>query len=136
MRRTTPDLRRYDMMKVRTRAFAGAFVIGLAFAFGWTPCIGPVLGMILSLVAQEGSVERGTAMMAIYALGLGLPFLLTAIFLNRAIEALNRVKRHMAMVERITGLMLWTVGLMLLTGDFTDFSFWLLEAFPALGAIG
>ena len=114
----------------------GAYVLGLAFAFGWTPCIGPVLGSILALVAQDGSVERGMLMMGIYALGLGLPFLLTAIFLDRAVGAFGRIKRHMATIERAMGLLLWTIGLLLLTGDFTEFSYWLLEAVPALGRIG
>ena len=114
----------------------GAYVLGLAFAFGWTPCIGPVLGTILSLAAQEGSVERGLAMMGAYALGLGIPFLLTALFLNRALGLMGRMKRHMAMIERVMGALLLVVGLMMLTGAFSEFSFWLLETFPALGLVG
>ena len=114
----------------------GAYVLGLAFAFGWTPCIGPVLGTILSLAAQEGSVERGLALMGAYALGLGIPFLLTALFLNRALGLMGRMKRHMAMIERVMGALLLVVGLMMLTGAFSEFSFWLLETFPALGLVG
>ncbi len=114
----------------------GAYVLGLAFAFGWTPCIGPILGAILSLAAQEASVGRGIALMALYAIGLGLPFLLAAVFLNRFMGAMKRMRKHMATIERAMGVLLVVVGVMMLTGAFTDLSFWLLEQFPALGAIG
>jgi cytochrome c-type biogenesis protein len=114
----------------------GAYVLGLAFAFGWTPCIGPVLGAILALAAQEGSVERGLVLMAVYALGLGLPFLLTALFLRRALVLMAGVKRRMGAIERAMGALLVGVGLLMLTGAFSGLSFWLLETFPALGLIG
>jgi cytochrome c-type biogenesis protein len=114
----------------------GAYVFGLAFAFGWTPCIGPVLGAILSLAASEPSLERGLLLMAAYALGLGIPFLLTALFLGRALGLMAGIKRHMRAVEVATGALLVAVGLMMLTGAFSRFSFWLLETFPALAQIG
>jgi cytochrome c-type biogenesis protein len=111
----------------------GAFVLGLAFAAGWTPCIGPQLGAILSLAAQEGSVARGTVLLGVYALGLGLPFLLAALFISRAMGLMNRLKRHMKWIERAMGALLLIVGIALLTGAFTDFSWWLLEVFDTLG---
>jgi cytochrome c-type biogenesis protein len=114
----------------------GAYVFGLAFAFGWTPCIGPVLGAILALAAQSGSTERGMLLMAAYAFGLGLPFLLTALFLGRALRLMAGLRRHMGTIERVMGVLLVAVGLMMLTGAFSDFSFWLLETFPALGLVG
>ena len=114
----------------------GAYILGLAFAFGWTPCIGPQLGAILSMAASEASIARGTALLAVYAAGLGLPFLLAAIFLSRAMGLMNRIKRHMGLIEKVMGLLLVAVGLMLLTGAFSAFSFWLLETFPALGELG
>ena len=114
----------------------GAYLLGLAFAFGWTPCIGPVLGTILSLAAQEGSLERGLAMMGVYALGLGLPFLLTAVFLRHALGLLAGLRRHMPLVERGMGVLLVVVGLLMLSGGFTSLSFWLLDTFPALATIG
>ncbi|GGG75524.1 cytochrome C biogenesis protein CcdA [Salipiger pallidus] len=114
----------------------GAYVLGLAFAFGWTPCIGPQLGAILSMAASEASVTRGTLLLAVYAGGLGLPFLLAAVFLTRAIGFMNRIKRHMKMIERVMGVLLIAVGLALLTGAFSAFSFWLLETFPSLGQLG
>jgi len=114
----------------------GAYVLGLAFAFGWTPCIGPQLGAILSLAATESSVARGTTLLAIYALGLGLPFLLAAIFIDRATGLMNRLKRHMGLIERAMGALLLLVGIALITGAFTRFSFWLLETFPGLATLG
>jgi cytochrome c-type biogenesis protein len=114
----------------------GAYVLGLAFAFGWTPCIGPVLGSILSLAAQDGSVERGMLLMGFYAVGLGVPFLLTALFLRQAVGLLAGMKRHMGLVERSMGALLVLVGVLMLTGAFTEMSFWLLETFPALARIG
>ena len=114
----------------------GAYILGLAFAFGWTPCIGPQLGAILSLAASEADVARGTVLLGVYAAGLGIPFLLAALFLTRAMGLMNRIKRHMALIERIMGLLLVAVGLALVTGAFTALSFWLLETFPALGLLG
>jgi cytochrome c-type biogenesis protein len=114
----------------------GAYVLGLAFAFGWTPCIGPILGAILSMAASQGDVTRGTVLLGTYAIGLGLPFLLAAIFVQRSMAVMTRLKRHMGMIEKVMGLLLLAVGIALLTGAFTAFSWWLLETFPALGRIG
>jgi cytochrome c-type biogenesis protein len=111
----------------------GAYVLGLAFAFGWTPCIGPQLGAILSLAAQEGSMERGTLLLGVYALGLGLPFLLAAIFIEKSMHLMTKLKRYMKLIERLMGGLLILVGLMLVTGAFTDFSYWMLELYDALG---
>jgi cytochrome c-type biogenesis protein len=111
----------------------GAYVLGLAFAFGWTPCIGPQLGAILSLAAQEGSTERGTLLLGVYALGLGLPFLMAAIFIEKSMILMTRLKRHMKLIERLMGGLLVLVGLALLTGAFTDVSYWMLETYEVLG---
>jgi len=114
----------------------GAYVLGLAFAFGWTPCIGPQLGAILSLAAGEASVARGTLLLAVYAIGLGVPFILVAAFLPRLTGVMGWMKRHMGRIEKIMGLLLWTIGLMMVTGGFSAFAFWLLETFPALAVLG
>jgi cytochrome c-type biogenesis protein len=114
----------------------GAYVLGLAFAFGWTPCIGPILGSILSIAASEANVARGTMLLAAYAAGLGIPFLLVAAFFPRLKGLMSWMKRHMERIERIMGLLLWTVGLLMLTGKFTDFSWWLNERFPVLQTFG
>ena len=120
----------------RGGSMLGAYVLGLAFAFGWTPCIGPILGAILSIAASEADVARGTTLLAAYALGLGIPFLLVAAFFPGMTGLMNWMKRHMERIERIMGLLLWTVGLLMLTGKFTDFSWWLNEQFPVLQTFG
>ncbi|MCV2881069.1 cytochrome c biogenesis CcdA family protein [Actibacterium sp. XHP0104] len=114
----------------------GAYVLGLAFAFGWTPCIGPQLGAIISMAASEANVARGTLLLGVYAAGLGIPFLLVAAFFPRLSGVMAWMKRHMEQIERIMGLLLWTIGLLMLTGGFSSFSYWLLETFPALANLG
>jgi cytochrome c-type biogenesis protein len=117
----------------RSGSAFGAYVLGLAFAFGWTPCIGPQLGAILSLAAQEGSTGRGTLLLGIYALGLGMPFLVAAIFIERSMVLMTKLKRHMKLIERLMGGLLLLVGLALVSGMFTDFSYWMLETYDTLG---
>lgn len=114
----------------------GAYLLGLAFAFGWTPCIGPQLGAILSIAASEASVARGTTLLGVYAAGLGIPFILAAIFMQRSLGLMGWMKRHMRAVERVMGVLLVAVGLALLFGAFTAFSYWLLDTFPSLGGLG
>ena len=126
---------RFEASSQNGSAF-GAYVLGLAFAFGWTPCIGPQLASILTLAASEGSVARGTTLLGVYALGLGVPFLLVALFLSRLSVTLTWLKRHTQIIERLMGLLLWTIGLMMLTGGFADFSFWILDTFPSLANLG
>ena len=122
--------------KTKGGTFIGAYVLGLAFAFGWSPCIGPILGTILFLVVDEGNIGRGMIMMASYAFGLGLPFILAAVFITKAIGVMNRFKRHMGTIEKVSGALLVTIGVLMITGWFTAMSFWLLEQFPALAAVG
>jgi cytochrome c-type biogenesis protein len=114
----------------------GAYLLGLAFAAGWTPCIGPMLTPILAMAASEDSIARGTLLLGLYALGLGIPFLLVAAYLPRLTGVVAAMKRNMDRIERIMGLLLWTVGLLMLTGGLSRFSYWLLETFPALALIG
>lgn len=114
----------------------GAYVLGLAFAFGWTPCIGPQLGAILSLAATEANLVRGTTLLGVYALGLGIPFLLAAIWIERAMGVMGRLKRHMKTIERAMGALLLIVGIALITGAFSDFSWFLLEKLPFLAVLG
>ncbi|MCF6273242.1 MAG: cytochrome c biogenesis protein CcdA [Rhodobacteraceae bacterium] len=133
-----PFLYRDMRMEAKTEGgtFMGAYILGLAFAFGWSPCIGPILGTILFLVVDEGNIGKGVIMMASYSFGLGLPFLLSAIFITRAIGVMNKLKHHLDRIERISGLLLWTIGIMMVTGTFTAMAFWLLERFPFLASIG
>lgn len=114
----------------------GAYVLGLAFAFGWTPCLGPILGAILGLAASEADVARGTLLLASYAAGLGIPFLLVAAFFPRLTGVMSWMKTRMKTIERVSGALLIFVGVMMITGQFTAFSWWLLEQFPALAILG
>jgi cytochrome c-type biogenesis protein len=114
----------------------GAYVMGLAFAFGWTPCIGPILATILAVAASEATVAKGAGLLAVYSLGLGIPFLVAAFFIEPFAGFLSRFKRHLGLVEKGMGVLLVLTGIAFLTGFVTEASFWLLEAFPALGKIG
>lgn len=113
----------------------GAYVMGLAFAFGWTPCVGPVLTAILSVAASEQMVWRGVGLLALYSLGLGVPFLLAAIAIDPFLAASARFRRYLPMVEKTMGGLLVVTGVLFLTGSITQASYWLLETFPRLGRI-
>jgi len=114
----------------------GSYIMGLAFAFGWTPCIGPVLGAILAVASSQQSVGEGALLLGVYSLGLGIPFLLAAFFVNPFMKFLARFRRHLGLVEKTTGVLLILTGILFLTGSMQLMSFWLLEQFPALGMIG
>jgi len=114
----------------------GAYVMGLAFAFGWTPCIGPILAAILAVAATEQTVTRGATLLAVYSLGLGVPFILAAFAIQPFAAFLTRFKKHLLRVEQAMGVLLILTGVAFLTGTITTASYWLLEAFPALGTIG
>ena len=114
----------------------GAYAMGLAFAFGWTPCIGPILATILAVAASETTVAKGASLLAVYSAGLGIPFLLAAVAIEPFAAFLARFHRHLAYVERAMGGLLVLTGLAFLTGWVSTAGFWLLEAFPALGRIG
>jgi cytochrome c-type biogenesis protein len=114
----------------------GAYVMGLAFAFGWTPCIGPILAAILAVAASEATVVKGAGLLAVYSLGLGIPFLLAAFAVEPFAAFLARFRGHLAKVEKVMGALLVLTGLAFLTGFIASASYWLLETFPALGKIG
>ena len=114
----------------------GAYVIGLAFAFGWTPCIGPILAAILAVAASEQTVARGAGLLAIYSLGLGIPFIIAAFAVEPFAVFLARFKTYLHRVEQAMGALLVLTGIAFLTGSLNQMSVWLLEAFPALGKIG
>jgi cytochrome c-type biogenesis protein len=114
----------------------GSYIIGLAFAFGWTPCIGPVLATILALAASTESVGQGAFMLAVYSLGLGVPFLAAAYGIDRFIALFQRFRKHLVTVERVMGGLLVLAGVGFLTGAHERFAFWLLETFPVLQQLG
>ena len=114
----------------------GAYVMGLAFAFGWTPCIGPILAAILSVAAAEATVTKGAGLLAVYSAGLGIPFLIAALMVEQFSSLFARMKGHLANVERAMGVLMVITGIGFLTGAISDVSIWLLETFPALQNFG
>jgi cytochrome c-type biogenesis protein len=114
----------------------GAYAMGLAFAFGWTPCIGPILAAILAVAASEATIAKGAGLLAIYSLGLGIPFVIAALAVEPFAAFLVRFRTHLATVERVMGGLLVLTGIAFLTGFISQASYWLLEVFPALGQIG
>src|SRR5262249_16902904 len=114
----------------------GAFAMGLAFAFGWTPCIGPILAAILAVAASKETVAKGAGLLAVYSAGLGIPFLIAAFAVEPFMAFLARFKRHLAWVERAMGALMVLTGIAFLTGFVSEASYWLLEWFPALSKIG
>ena len=111
----------------------GAYVMGLAFAFGWTPCIGPILAAILAVAASEQTVARGAGLLAVYSLGLGIPFIIAAFAIEPFAAFLARFKTYLHRVEQAMGAMLVLTGIAFLTGSINQVSVWLLEMFPVLG---
>ncbi len=114
----------------------GGFLLGLAFAIGWTPCIGPVLAAVLSVAASRETAWDGAALLGVYSLGLGVPFFLAGISIGPFLAFFNSFRRHLAVVEKIMGGLLVITGLLFLTGNFTRISFWFLETFPVLATFG
>ena len=109
--------------------------MGLAFAFGWTPCIGPVLATVLTLAASESSLWSGVTLLFVYSLGLGIPFILAAIAIRPFLGFMKRFKRHFATLEKVMGLLLVVTGILFVFGAQNWFSQWMIENFPALGKI-
>ena len=114
----------------------GAYVMGLAFAFGWTPCIGPILATILAVAASEATVTKGAGLLAVYSLGLGVPFIIAALAVKPFMAFLTRFRSKIVYVEKAMGGLLVLTGLAFLFGFFTQLNTWLIEAFPALQTIG
>jgi cytochrome c-type biogenesis protein len=115
--------------------YVAAYVIGLAFAFGWTPCVGPILATVLALAANEASLGAGVRLLFAYSLGLGVPFVLAAVAIRPFMSFLQRFRKHLGMVEKGTGAVLLLAGLMFLTGSMNWFGQWIIDTFPALAQI-
>ena len=126
------ELRFHGEIKGGRAASAG--VLGIAFGFGWTPCIGPILGAILTVAATSSS--QGASLLAIYSLGLGVPFLLAALFTDWFLHNMSKARRFGPWLHRIAGVLLIVMGIAMITGYLGTFSFWLLDTFPILGSIG
>ena len=120
----------------RPAGLIGAYVVGLAFAFGWTPCVGPVLAAVLMVAGSEGSVTQGAGLLAVYSAGLGLPFIAAAIAMKPFMTVMGRFRRHLRKVEIAIGVLLVLTGLLFITEQFSYIAYWLLETFPVFSNVG
>lgn len=126
---------RYHTEK-RPASLVGAYVIGLAFAFGWTPCVGPVLAAILFVAAGEETVWQGVSLLFVYSLGLGIPFIGAALAIRPFMGFMQRFRRYMGTVEKVMGGLLVVTGVAFITGSMNTLALWLIELFPGLATIG
>jgi len=130
----------YREARFRTRdtstGLAGAYVLGMAFAFGWTPCIGPILATILTVAASREELGYGISLLATYALGLGIPFLLAALAVKPFMRFMQRFRHHLHKVEIAAGILLVLTGILIFTSSLGQFSYFLLDLFPWLATIG
>lgn len=115
---------------------ASAYVLGLAFAFGWTPCIGPVLGAVLTVSAASATIVDGVSLLAAYSLGLGVPFVLAALFTDDLAARLKGMGRLGRVLQIFAGGLLVLMGIAMITGQLTVIAYWLLDVFPILGTVG
>jgi cytochrome c-type biogenesis protein len=114
----------------------GGFMLGLAFAVGWTPCIGPVLAVVLTVAAAGDTSLTGAGLLAVYSAGLGVPFILAGLMIGPFLNFFKSFKKYLGIVEKVMGVLLIITGILFLTGDFTRISFWMLETFPVLQQFG
>ena len=119
----------------RGASLAGAYLMGLAFAFGWTPCIGPILATVLALAASEASLGTGVRLLFVYSLGLGIPFILAAVAVGPFLGFLKRFRRHLGRVEMAMGVLLVLTGILILTGGLNWFGTWMADNVPALARL-
>jgi cytochrome c-type biogenesis protein len=119
-------------MQSKPAGMLGAMVVGVSFAFGWTPCIGPILSAILIVAAEQQSVNQGILLLSIYSLGLAIPFLLTAIAINQFFIAFKKIRRHYHTIEIVSGLLMIVIGLLIFFDRFTIIAQWLTPYLPVL----
>ncbi len=123
---------RFDAGGVDARHGAGALLLGAAFAFGWTPCIGPILGAILAVAGAQAEMMHGILLLAVYSTGLAIPFLLAALATDAFLRWSQGFKRHLALVEKLSGVLLMLVGILIFLGSFSVISSWIIRWFPML----
>ncbi|HXW50663.1 MAG TPA: cytochrome c biogenesis protein CcdA [Candidatus Acidoferrales bacterium] len=117
-------------------SYAGSFLVGIGFAAGWSPCIGPILAAVLAYASEQKTVAQGTFLLFIYSLGLSLPLLATAVALQWVLPLLARLRRFLGAIEIVAGLIVIGMGLVLVTDSFLRFTGWLYQTFPALANVG
>lgn len=123
---------RFGLEKSRAFGRGAALVMGMAFAAGWTPCVGPILGAILALAAGSGSAGAGALMLLVYSAGLGVPFIAAALLFGRLRGLLGWIGRHALAVNRVAGVLLMAIGVLILTGRMGVVSGWLTTTLPGL----
>ena len=116
-------------------SLAGAYLIGLAFAFGWTPCVGPILATVLAVATREDSLAAGVKLLFAYSLGLGVPFILAAVAIRPFLGFMQKFRRHLGKVEKAMGALLVMTGLLFVTGSMNGLGNWMLETFPGLAKV-
>lgn len=127
---------RADGGQTSNLGYVGAFVIGLAFAFGWTPCVGPVLAAILFTAAGQETAGQGALLLFFYGFGMTLPFIVAAAFIGPFMRWMVRFRRHLGLIEKLMGLLLITFGILIATNSINVIAQWMLETFPVFSAIG
>ncbi len=130
-----PLLYRQAQIQVERRpaTLGGAYLVGLAFGFGWTPCVGPVLAAILFMAGAQETAWQGAALLGVYALGMGAPFVIAALFAGPFLRAMRGMRRHMGLVERGMGALLVLTGLLFITNAIPAIAGWMLDYVPAMG---
>ena len=126
---------RYQIESYRP-GIVGSYVIGLSFAFGWTPCIGPILGSVLSIAASSETVTYGIVLLMLYSSGLGIPFLIAAYAINGFMKFLSRIRNYIRLIEIFTGLLLILFGILILTNRIQELAFFFIKYFPFLAQFG
>lgn len=124
--------KKWNYKKINAPFFVEAFLLGVAFVMGWTPCVGPILAGVLSLASTEQTVLKGMTLLFVYSLGLWIPFLVSALALGFVIGSIRKAGRYIVIVERISGIFLILVGLLILTGSLTSIVSYLTNMFPFL----
>ena len=114
----------------------GSFIVGLSFAFGWTPCIGPILGSVLSVAATSENISEGTFLLVLYSAGLGVPFIIAAYGIGAFLKFLSKIRKHIRTIEIFTGLLLILFGILILTNRIQELAFFFIKYFPFLTKIG
>ena len=125
----------FDTGGVKARHGVGAMVLGMAFAFGWTPCVGPILGMILTLAGAQSELMHGIGLLLVYSLGLAIPFLLAAMATDSFLRWSQGFKKYLDLVEKVSGALLILVGVLIFMGSFSVVAGWLIDWFPGLANI-
>ena len=120
----------FKVPNTKPSSMIGAVIVGISFAFGWTPCIGPILAAILAVASQQKSVKQGIVLLSVYSLGLAIPFLLTALAINQFFVAFSKIRRYYHAIEIVSGVLMIVTGVLIFTNRFTIIAQWLTPYLP------